>query len=390
MHTRALILFLTASCGISVAQSGCIAGDIVDDGGSPLAEMRVDISEPTHALYRSTHSDEHGHFLLKGLPSGNYDIVTHNESLGYPDSNDWDFSRNIGRLSVTVAESEECTPVKIQRGPRAGRLRLKLTDSSTGEPIEKPEANFRRADGYAWNEISLNGMDLLVPPSKPLEVRVGAKGYEPSQILRITPLQPGEVREFTWALQKIGVGCLSGTILDAGNIPVPKILVQPLLLHNELNAKVPLSARTDEQGRFEIRDLHLGIYQLTVDDKKRGYDGFSTMKIYGQMAQATVLASTSCTDITVQLTSPSATLHAEIVDATTQQPVKDFKLRVKSAIPEEWWYVESRTGETLVPSNRPCSIEVEAEGYQKSPALSLGTFQGSEVRQLKIELHPVQ
>jgi Carboxypeptidase regulatory-like domain len=386
MDITTLILFLTATTGGAAAQSGCIAGKILDYAGSPLAQMQINISEQTHAVYFTTHTDEEGHFFFEDLPPGNYDIVTHNEDLGYPDSNNVDFSRKIGRLSVVVTESRECTPITIQRELRAGKLRLNLTDASTGEVIAKPEANFRRIDGFhAWNGVSLHGLDLLVPPSKPLEVRVGAKGYDSSDILRITPLQPGEVRELALVLRRIGVGCLSGTVVDAANLPVPKIRVQPLLLDNQLDAKA-LFTRTDEHGRFQVRDLHPGVYQLSVDDKERGYDGFSTMKTYDHIQQATVVASPECTETIVELNSPSATLHAEFLDATTHDPIKHFKFRVRSAIPKQWWYVESMTNDALVPPDRPCSIVVEADGYRTSEPLSLGKFESGEIRQLRIEL----
>lgn len=389
MTTRSAILFLLFSAVAAVAQSGCVAGQVFDDSGSPLAKMHVTVASTNHPFYRLTDTDENGRFLLADLPLGSYRIFTRNEDLGYTFSNNADFSGTSEELHVVVPDSAECTQTTMRREPRAGKLRLKLTDLSTGREIQKPEASFRRIDGpHAWDAVTLYQNDLLVPPSKPLEVQLGAIGYEKTDLTPVAPLQPGEVRVLSAQLRPIGVGCFTGIVLAEDGTPVGGIKVQPLLQSDYLNAKEPLFVVTDKQGKFIISNLHPGTYEVFVDGQDKGYSGFSTMRTYGQFPQINVLASPTCAELTVGLAPPGARLHVEVVDAITQEPIKYFKFTVKSTVPKRWWYSESITEEILVPPDKPCSLEVRSDGYKSSSPESLGSLQPGEVRRVKVLLHP--
>ena len=150
----------------------------------------------------------------------------------------------------------------MRRESRAGKLRLKLTDSSTGKEIEKPEANFRRVDGFhGWDGVTLYHKDLLVPPSKPLEIQIGAIGYHQTDVMPVAPLQPGEIRVLPMQLRPVGVGCFSGTVLAEDGTSVAGIKVQPLLQNDFVNAKEPLVVTTDKQGKFAIGNLQPGTYE---------------------------------------------------------------------------------------------------------------------------------
>ncbi len=277
----------------------------------------------------------------------------------------------------------------MRREPRAGRLRLRLTDLSTGKEIEKPEANFRRVDGFhGWDGVTLYHKDLLVPPSKPLEVQLGAIGYHQTDVMHVDPLQPSEIRVLQVQLRPVGVGCFSGTVRAEDGTPVAGIKVQPLLENDFVNAKEPLSATTNKQGEFAIGNLQPGTYEIFVDGQAQGYNGFSTMRTYGQFPEVNVLASHTCAELTLGLAPPGAHLHVEVIDAITQRPIKYFKYTVKSTVPKMWWYSESITGELVVPPYKPCSLEVRSDGYKSSSPESLGEFQSGEVRRVKVLLQP--
>lgn len=388
MRVKSTLLFLVLASGIAIAGDGCIAGTVLDREGSPISQMHVRIHNAELLLNRTTDTEADGGFRFVELPPGNYDLVTENNDLGYPDSNNFDFTDNTKRLNVPVTGSAECAPVAVRREPRAGKLQLRLADNSDGKDIPHPDANFRQTDGrHGWNGISVHGNTLLVPSLKPLEVQVGAIGYESSEILKIAPMSPGEERALAISLRPVGLGCLSGTVVGEARKPVAGTTVQPLLMDNFIDAKAPLSTLTDKDGRFEMKDLHPGKYQVFVNDREKGYDSFSVMRGHGHFPEANVLSSAACAEITIDL-APEAKVLVDVVDASTQLLIPKFKFTVKSTVRGQWWYTESMTRESLVPPDKPCAIEAEAEGYKTSTPLGLGTLQPREVRRLRIELQP--
>jgi len=388
MRAKRTLLFLVMASGIAMAGDGCIAGVVLDHEGSPLSQMHVRIHNSDLLLNRTIDTDADGGFRFVELPPGNYDLVTENNDLGYPDSNSLDFTDSTKRLNVPVAGSAECAPVNVRRVPRAAKLRLQLVDNSDGKDIPHPDANFRQTYGrHGWNGVSVHGNTLLVPSLKPVEVQVGAIGYESSEILKVAPMSPGEERALAISLRPVGLGCLSGTVVGATRKPIAGITVQPLLMDNFIDAKAPLSTLTDKEGRFQMKGLHPGKYQVFVNDREKGYDSFSVMKRYGHFPEVNVLPSTACAEITIDV-APEAKVLVEVVDASTQQLIPKFKFTVKSTVPGQWWYTESTVRESLVPPDKPCAIEAEAEGYKTSTPLGIGMLQPREVRRLRIELQP--
>lgn len=386
MAIRLVILLVLLFPLAAAGQTGCLAGQVLDDSGSPLAQMHVTAYLANRPFSRFTDTDENGRFLLADLPVGSYRIVTINQDLGYTFSNMSDFSEED--LHVVVSDSAECTSTTMRRKPRAAKLRLNLTDSSTGKEIQKPIASFRLTDGFhGWDAVTQYQNDLMVPPAKPLEVQVGAVGYGKADVIPIAPLQPGEVRVLSVQLQPIGVGCLTGMVLAEDGTPVGGIKVSPLLDNVYSVTKESLFVPTDKQGNFTIRNLHPGTYRVSVDGRDQGYSTFSLRK-YGQYPQVSVLASRTCAELTLRLAPPGARLHLEVVDAITQQPIKYFKFTVDSAVPKMWWPGSGDTEELLVPPDEACSLKVRADGYKSSSAESLGTFQPGEVRHVKVLLQP--
>lgn len=388
---RSFVLpFAVLSATFATAQNGCVLGTVLDDSNSPIEKMYVMIAAVAKQVHQVTDTGEGGQFQFFDLPPGKYRIQTHNQDLGYTFSNMADFTGTFDDPEVEVSMQTECTQITIKREPRAGRLRLKLIDASTGKDIEQPLAAFRRVDGsHVWNQISVYQNDLLIPPGMLVEVQFGAIGYQKTEIIKQAPLQPSEVRVLAVNLQPVGVGCFGGTVLAIDGSPVPGIKVQPLLEDDPLDAKFPLFTTTDKSGKFEIGNLHPGTYQVFVDGQDKGYTGFSTMKAYGVFPQVHVLASKTCAEMNIGLSPPGGHLHVDVIDASTNLPVKDFKYTVKSTISKQSWSSESITEDLVLPPDKPCTLEVHADGYQPSAEQSLGSIQPGEVRRVKVALQPL-
>jgi hypothetical protein len=378
-----LAIFLLMFAGLSAAQSGCLDGTVLDHSGAPVAQMHVYAYGLTSTVSHTTDTDDQGHFQFRDLTPETYDVATHNEDLGYPESNNFHFSGRIGRLYISVEDSQKCAQLTIRREPRAGKIRLLLTDAGTGEPLSKPEANFRRkGDPSTWDQISVYEDYLLVTPSEDLEVQVGAQGHRSSEILPIAPMQSGEVRDLPLALQSLGVGCLVGIVFDPNHKPVPDVGVHPLLLNDFLNAKA-LETPTDKHGRFEMRDLHPGVYWVAVLSKDKGYDLSSQEHL-----EVSVPATEKCAEVTINLRTREARLRVDVVDGITHRAITRFKYTVRSTAQKDWWYGESVAKEALVPPDKACSVQVESAGYQTSEPVFLGALSLGEIRSITVELQP--
>lgn len=390
MRVLFILVFVLAAICSTAAQTGCISVTVTNDNDIPLANMHAVVTRgyPGEIWFRDT--DERGRFDVTGLPAGNYTIITRNMDLGYPDTNDFDFTGIVHPQGIAVVESDRCTEVRVRREPPAGKLHLKLTDEVSRVFIEDPIAQFRRIDGhYGWNATTQQKLDLLVPASKPIEVRVGAKGYKSTAPFSIQPLQPGEVRDFTVVLKPVGLGCLQGKVLDAAAQPVAGIKVQPLLVNDNLNSKA-MSTKTDANGEFQMLDLPPGRYFVFVYSKEMGYDSMSMLSKGGKHPEVEVPASTSCAEITLNLTEPNGKLVVEAIDAATQAPIQHFHFEVQSTVPK-WWWSEGRewANEIQMPPGREYSVKAEAEGYEASQPVPLAVFTSGEVRRITIQLQPM-
>lgn len=383
MPLRAVLLFLMAGVCSMSAQTGCISVKATDYKGVPLANMHSRVIRNAGEFWHPD-TDKNGSFKLTGLPPGKYMVALQKEEQGYMDSIVSDFSDTS--TPYYVVESDKCTEINLQFEP-AARLHLKLTDEETGKFIEEPEAQFRRTDGqHAWNGVSKRGLDLMVPPLKPLEVRVGAKGYKSTAPIKIPPLDRGEIRDFDLVLKPIGLGCLRGRVLDADSQAVVGIDVQPMLMNDSINSK-PWHLQTNQDGEFEMNDAPPGTYQVAVHSKDMGYNSMSIVGKDGRPPQTEVSGSGACAELTVTLGQPNGKLVVDVVDAVTKAPLEHFRFEAKSTAPK-WWWSEGKewSRELQMPLGRQFSLRAEAQGYVTSDWMSLGSFTTGEVRKITISL----
>lgn len=381
-----LFFFLAAICGVN-AQTGCISVTATDYKGVPLANMHSRVTRYAGEFWHPD-TDGKGRFTLTGLPPGKYMVALRNEELGYMDTVDNDFS-NLSS-PYYVVESGRCTEINIQFEP-AARLHLKLTDEETGKFIAAPEAQFRRVDGHhAWNGVTKRGLDLMVPPLKPLEVRVGAKGYKSTAPISIPPLDRGEIRDFDLVLKPIGLGCLRGRVMDADGQPVAGVEVQPRVMNDSLNSKA-FTVKTNQDGEFEMNEMPPGTYEFFVHSQEMGYSSMSMLEKDGRPPQVEVRGSETCAEVTVNLSEPNGKLTVDVIDAITQAPLEHFRFEVKSTVPK-WWWSEGKewSREVQMPLGREFSLQAEAEGYETSQPMPLVPFKSGEVRKIRIALQPVQ
>jgi hypothetical protein len=140
-------------------------------------------------------------------------------------------------------------------------------------------------------------------------------------------------------------------------------------------------ARTDEEGRFEIRGLAPGEY--TVEAKALGHHAVVA-------ARSGVSAGTSDVELTL---APKAWVQLVVVDEETQSPITEFSV-VVAPVDESEGLVER--AKVLSPAgafrfaallSRRYRVEVVAEGYYDA-GREVGPVEGGQVLPVTIELLP--
>jgi hypothetical protein len=75
------VVFLSAPCGLAQSFRGSIGGQVVDDGGRPLASVQVTLVQQATGKKRVAYTDATGDFLFTLAPSGTYRLEA--ERSGY-------------------------------------------------------------------------------------------------------------------------------------------------------------------------------------------------------------------------------------------------------------------------------------------------------------------
>jgi hypothetical protein len=210
-----LFLLLVGSSALgqnSEMQLGSICGTVLNENGSATSSIRVS------PFYIGAHSggvpfartDEQGHYCLRGLPFGDYDMTADDPDKGYPSMTSGFFPTTPlrSRLSLSATDLNEHADWKIPY--RAGFVKVDLVDAQSGKPIvpmffdlvvqSRPEV------GHMYGSTA-STTALLVPPNEDVIVTIHAPGYrkdtdkEPQRT--VVNLLPGETKELHIPLQPL-------------------------------------------------------------------------------------------------------------------------------------------------------------------------------------------
>jgi len=166
---------------------GAIEGTVLDADGQPVAgatvELRPDSRSVTPDTLPVARTDERGRFFLDGLVPGEHTLYASKEDAGYPSAYQAFFIAGDTALpKVSVLDRQVAGGIVVRLGPKAARLRARVLDGRTGQPVEEAEVVLMRDDRQ---DISMSfginpddgSFDRLIP-SLPLRLKVQAPGYD--------------------------------------------------------------------------------------------------------------------------------------------------------------------------------------------------------------------
>src|SRR5437660_365718 len=134
LHIFTIILLILCTTA-AAAQTGCITGLVLDEGGKPRENMKVEARKPGFSwLPTQARTDANGRFQILGVPPDRYEIVVDQGTTFY-----------YGKPEphATVTDSEKCESVVIRLGPDTATLNLSVLDAITKQPIDLPTFEFR-------------------------------------------------------------------------------------------------------------------------------------------------------------------------------------------------------------------------------------------------------
>jgi hypothetical protein len=153
-------------------------------------------------------TDEQGHYCLRKLPLGDYDMTADDPDKGYPSMTSGFFSTTPLRSRVSLSATDLNGQADWQIPYRAGFVGVELVDAQSGKPIvpmffdlvvqSRPEV------GHMYGSTA-STTALLVPPNEDVIVTIHASGYredsdkEPQRT--VVNLLPGETKELHIALR---------------------------------------------------------------------------------------------------------------------------------------------------------------------------------------------
>lgn len=181
-------------------------------------------------------------------------------------------------------------------------------------------------------------------------------------------------------------GCIQGKVLDPAGEPVPFAYVTASNLDNTKSIQV----ETDEDGAFEIDELHAGErYAVLASDKQfPGYVSPSSMR-EGGAAPATVVAEGECPSLTLHLPA-RARLLVEATNLLTGEPIRSVHAQFRFDTEWSWKSDVNERGELVAPPDSAFEVRIGAAGYATSAALKITTSKPGEEHEIAIALRPVQ
>jgi hypothetical protein len=366
------------------AQNGCISGSVFDTLGAPIAYVHViGASSDRRASFDVT-TDRDGNFRIDTVPAGDYEVATDDEYK--TDSPNIRFATAMPAHTARAAAlaGDSCGSVTL-RPPVRARLRLKVTNLLTAEVVPSIDAGFRFDSHSSWNGSVNEERELAVPPLAVLEVEVGALGYERSELIKVAPVEPGEIREVTVALRPVETGCITGIVTDQQGKAVVGARVQAELSSDatdRIGREVP-AVLTQADGRFKFDVVHPGRYVVFAHGKLEEYP---IDQGDPEFTALTVRPSQGCAELTINLGPKAARLQIEVVDAVTQKPLK-YSAWASGKHVRGGWTLNMVANPMPVPALKQFEVTVRASGYGGQNVM-VAPLQPEETFELTIELEP--
>lgn len=276
---------------IALESGGSIEGRVTGRGELPLGDALIVALSMQAGAFKSASTDAEGLYQIEGLPSGQY--VVFKSKIGDRAMNlGYDLLGNM-RLKTIRVRKNEVTKHDIH-DETENTVRVFGVVRDGGEPVARGMVTALSTD-----TDGIFGMGIRAQPTDD-EGGYELVGLEPGEYFfqvsrfRGRPQQaslsveiPEDVRELRVDLD-LPQSSISGQVLDTRGNPVVGINVSAGVEEGGMDSAPGLlgiilkngvaQARTDEQGRFEMRSIAAGVYRLTTT----GQRGRRSHRQYGE------------------------------------------------------------------------------------------------------------
>lgn len=168
-----------------VAGCGVIAGQVLDETGSPVAGATVSsmiTDRPPRARLKSSLTDEQGRFILTCAQPGSNRVYVSKEDQYYPNTFLSPFVDAKLIPLVDVLEQGVTEGVEVHLPPRGAKVVAHVIDTVTQQPVDGARMTFCKSDDpskcLTINATSPNAEFATLVPSIRLAVKVSAPGYQ--------------------------------------------------------------------------------------------------------------------------------------------------------------------------------------------------------------------
>jgi len=214
---------------------GRLSGEAVGAAGEPLADLRVEASQPGRGFSSEVRTDAAGRFVFDELPAGALSVSARTDA-----------GANL-RAEVTLEAGQEA---RVRLEAPAGALRLHGRVSAGGRPLAA-EITVRAANGAPAPRGASSARcdedgryELSLPGAGRYEFWLRSRGG--AFLDWRGELDVPSVADFAYDVA-LALGRISGRVRDARGQPVAAIQV---FASNEQGGSV--SATTDDEGRYEL------------------------------------------------------------------------------------------------------------------------------------------
>lgn len=341
----------TSGINFLLDRAGIIRGHVKDKNGNPLPYVYINIydSAGNHVAY--SYTDENGSYVRKGLIQGTYFATTSNYS-GYID----ELYDNIDCPGYSC-DPLTGTPIEVKNGDSrqvnfnlspGGKIAGRVTDSSTGEPIEYSEISIYDSSGnsagYGYSYDNGKYETTGLPTGQYYAVTYNYDKYVdelynnhscPFQQCDVTTGDPISV---TTAHTTSGIdfsldvgGSISGTVTTSNSQPLDYFAT---LVFDSQGFLVRYGYSTDFNGHYITQGLPTGnFYQSTLNWNRYAdelYNNIPCTSGFCDPLSGTAIAVTTGSDTPGidYVLDPGGTISGKLYDAQTAAPIEYSEVNI--------------------------------------------------------------
>jgi hypothetical protein len=347
--TPVTVSVATPATGIDfvLMRGGSIAGVVTaGDTGLPLAGVQMRAAQPNgqHVAWSSTNAS--GSYVLSGLPTGDYYVVTDGapgfyvdqlyDGVPCPRSSCGPYS---GKGAVVSVAADQTTPGIDLTLSRGGTISGTVTVEGTGSPLAGVQLGFFDSSGthVTWTQTNVSGAytsprlppgtyyartDLLAGYVQELYSEMPCLGCSITSGTPITVTLGADTANVSFTLTS-GAGAFSGTITDAiTHQPVANAWVDAVTPSNTYIG----SAHADATGAYSFVGLPAGTYYARTNNSagyvNEGWREISCPPCWSMetLTPITVAASTTTTGIDFTL-QKGGTIAGRLTEAGNGTPL---------------------------------------------------------------------